>query len=324
MNQAGARMHRTVSILASIRPVRLVSKATAVATGRMIQSVSYVQRPATQPRVMVAGLAPIIPGQSEAGGRMKNRKSLGQHWLKDRDILIDIADHASVEGADTVVEIGPGLGTLTSALFQFFDKVIAIELDDRLAMNLPKSFPGKNLTVVNQDILTLNLDTLNLPEQYVVAGNIPYYITSPIIQKFLHVSHQPRKIVLLIQKEVAERLAAGAGDYSILALSAQIYAKVTLGPVVKREFFTPPPKVDSQVVILEPLAKPLATESTLALIKLGFIAPRKKLVANLSVGLKMPKERILALFAENGISENARPADLSIEQWLNLEKSIKN
>ena len=85
---------------------------------------------------------------------MKNKKSLGQNWLKDRDILIDIADHASVDGVDTVVEIGPGLGTLTSALFQFFDKVIAVELDDRLAENLPKSFPGKNLQVVHKDVLS--------------------------------------------------------------------------------------------------------------------------------------------------------------------------
>lgn len=253
---------------------------------------------------------------------MKNRKSLGQHWLKDRDILIDIADHASTDDASVVVEIGPGLGTLTSALFQFFEKVIAVELDDRLAENLPKSFPGKNLEVVHSDVLNLDIDTLRLPEKYVVAGNIPYYITSPIIQKFLHVSHKPEKIVLLIQKEVAERLAAAPGDYSILGLSAQIYAKVTLGPVVDREFFTPPPKVDSQVVIIEPLETPRASEKTMALIKLGFIAPRKKLVTNLMIGLKLPKEKILDIFAKNNISENARPADLSIEDWSALEKSL--
>ncbi len=253
---------------------------------------------------------------------MKNKKSLGQNWLKDRDILIDIADQASVDGVDTVIEIGPGLGTLTSALFQFFDKVTAVELDDRLAENLPKSFPGKNLEVVHKDVLSLNLDELNLPEKYVVAGNIPYYITSPIIQKFIHETHKPEKIVLLIQKEVAERLAAVPGDYSVLGLSAQIYAKVTLGPVVKREFFTPPPKVDSQVVILEPLETPLASEKTMALIKLGFIAPRKKLASNLTVGLKLPKEEILKKFAANHISENARPADLTIADWVALEKSL--
>jgi 16S rRNA (adenine1518-N6/adenine1519-N6)-dimethyltransferase len=253
---------------------------------------------------------------------MKNRKSLGQHWLKDRDILIDIADHAASDDANVVVEIGPGLGTLTSALFKFFDKVIAIELDDRLAENLPKSFPGKNLQVVHEDVLNLDLAKLELPDKYVVAGNIPYYITSPIIQKFLHVEHKPEKIVLLVQKEVAERAAASAGDHTILSLSAQIYAKVSLGPVVKREFFTPPPKVDSQVLILEPLDRPLATEKTMALIKLGFIAPRKKLATNLSIGLQKSREQILELFNKNGISENARPADLSINEWLALEKSL--
>ena len=253
---------------------------------------------------------------------MKNKKSLGQNWLKDRDTLIDIADHASADGVNTVVEIGPGLGTLTSALFQFFEKVIAVELDDRLAENLPKSFPGKNLEVVHKDVLSLKLDELNLPEKYVVAGNIPYYITSPIIQKFIHETHKPEKIVLLIQKEVAERLAAKPGDYSILGLSAQIYAKVTLGPVVKREFFTPPPKVDSQVVILEPLETPLASEKTMSLIKLGFIAPRKKLATNLTIGLKLSKEEILQKFAVNHISENARPADLTIADWVAREKSL--
>ena len=264
---------------------------------------------------------------------LKNRKSLGQHWLKDRDILMDIADSASCDDVETVVEIGPGLGTLTSALFKFFGQVKAVELDDRLAENLPKSFPGKNLEVIHKDVLSLDLAELNLPEKYVVAGNIPYYITSPIIQKFLHCEHKPEKIVLLIQKEVAERLAAKPGDYSILGLSAQIYAKVTLGtfvgrefftppPLVKREFFTPPPKVDSQVVILEPLAEPLATESTMALIRLGFGSPRKKLVSNLVVGLQMPREKILSAFSDLKISENARPADLTIAEWVSLEKCL--
>ena len=95
---------------------------------------------------------------------MKNRKSLGQHWLKDREILLDIANLAATDKAEEVVEIGPGLGTLTSALFKFFPKVTAIELDDNLARNLPNSFPGKNLTVINQDVLNLDLATLSLPE----------------------------------------------------------------------------------------------------------------------------------------------------------------
>ncbi len=253
---------------------------------------------------------------------MKNRKSLGQHWLKDRGILLDISDFAAAKGANVALEIGPGLGTLTSALFKNFANVIAVELDDRLAENLPKSFPGKNLIVLNKDILALDLDLLNLPEKYVVAGNIPYYITSPIIQKFLHAKHRPEKMVFLIQKEVAERLAADAGGYSVLGLSAQIYAKVTLGPIVDRSFFTPPPKVDSQIIILEPLAKPLATERTMALIKLGFIAPRKKLISNLATSTHISKEELRSIFAELHLDENARPADLLISDWVKLEKNI--
>lgn len=254
---------------------------------------------------------------------MKNRKSLGQHWLKDRDILLDIADLASSESSDTVLEIGPGLGTLTSALFQFFERVVAVELDDRLAANLPKSFPGKQLQVINQDILSLDLGSIDIPKKYVVAGNIPYYITAPIIQKFLQAPQKPEKIVLLMQKEVAERLTASPGNYSVLGLSAQIYADVSAGPVVKREFFTPPPKVDSQVVVLRPLAKPRASESTLALIKLGFSSPRKKLISNLSAATHLPKTQLLEAFEQCEIDANVRPANLGISDWCKLEKTIK-
>ena len=244
----------------------------------------------------------------------KNIKSLGQNWLKDRQTLTNIAKCATMEGYSTVLEIGPGLGTLTSALFLFFDHVIAVEFDADLAAKLPAQFPGKNLKVIHSDIL--NFDLSILPKNYIVAGNIPYYITSPIIQKFLHAepAHKPAKITLLVQKEVAQRLAAGQGDYSILGLSAQIYAQVELGPIVKRNLFTPAPKVDSQVVILTPRKTPLATEKTIAFIKLGFSHPRKKLKNNL--GLKN------GALSGIGIPENARPADLSIEKWIELHRHL--
>jgi 16S rRNA (adenine1518-N6/adenine1519-N6)-dimethyltransferase len=246
----------------------------------------------------------------------KPKKSLGQNWLKDRNILLEIAQ-LSAGTAKTVLEIGPGLGTLTSALLKHFDQVIAIEFDKNLATNLPKSFPGKNLEVIHADIL--DYDLTKLPKNYAVAGNIPYYITSPIIQKFLHAKNLPNKITLLVQKEVAECLAATEGKYSILGLSAQIYAKVSLGPVVKRDQFSPPPKVDSQIIILEPRQKPLATEKTMALIKLGFSSPRKKLATNLSVTLQLPRESIHAIFDKINLTENVRPADLSIDDWIKLE-----
>lgn len=246
----------------------------------------------------------------------KNQKSLGQHWLRDRDTLLQIARLASGT-SDTVLEIGPGLGTLTSALFKYFQTVIAVEYDPNLAANLPQSFPGKNLRVISADILDYDLDSL--PAGYAVAGNIPYYITSPIIQKFLQAKNRPSKITLLIQKEVADRLTAGPGKYSILGLSAQIYAQVEPGPLVKRDRFEPPPKVDSKVVVITPRPKPLADEQTIAFIKLGFAMPRKKLATNLSITLRRPRDEIYTALRQIGQSENARPADLSIEDWKELE-----
>ena len=176
------------------------------------------------------------------------KKSLGQHWLRDRDVLAHIADCAEVSDTDTVLEIGPGLGTLTSELLRRAKKVTAVEFDEDLARKLPGQFPGKNLEVVQSDILSYDLS--DLPAGYKVVANVPYYITSKIVQLLMTSDNKPSIAVLLVQKEVAERLAAEAGDMSILAVSAQLFADVTLGDVVPAELFTPPPKVDSQVVIL--------------------------------------------------------------------------
>ena len=250
---------------------------------------------------------------------LKNQKSLGQHWLRDRRLLLEIAQLASGT-SDTVLEIGPGLGTLTSALFKNFKHVIAVEFDKTLAANLPKSFPGKSLEVIHADFLSYDL--ASLPAGYAVAGNIPYYITSPIIQKLLRATNKPSKITLLIQKEVAQRLAAGPGGYSILGLSAQVYAEVSLGPIVKRDLFTPPPKVDSQIIIITPRPAPLASEQTIALVKLGFVMPRKKLATNLATTLQKPRDLILELLSQIGISKDARPADLSIDNWKKLEELL--
>ena len=199
-------------------------------------------------------------------------KSLGQHWLKNRAILDEIADLTG-SGA-LVVEIGPGLGTLTSSLLKRFNKVLAVEFDPRLAANLPKSFPGKNLEVINEDILKFDFSTV--PTPYFVAGNIPYYITSPIVEKLLTVENLPERIVLLMQKEVAERICSDRE--SVLSLFVKNRANCSLGPVVLRDEFEPAPKVDSQVLILEPFKEgPKYDEEMFKVIKMAFKAPRKKL-----------------------------------------------
>ena len=252
---------------------------------------------------------------------MKNIKALGQNWLKNREILDNIAmlslpDNSNIE---TCLEIGPGLGTLTSSLLRIYPEVVAVEFDESLARNLPKSFPGKNLKVINEDFLKFDLNSITSP--YVVAANIPYYITSPIIQKLITAEHKPARIVLLVQKEVAERIAAGAGEQTLLSLQVQNFAVATLGPVVGREYFTPPPKVDSQVIILDPKPTPDVPEKVLSLAKLGFTNPRKKLISNLSVSLQKPKAELAAIFAELSFNLNARPADLSLKDW---EKLLAN
>lgn len=216
---------------------------------------------------------------------MKNNKALGQHWLNNRAILEEIADLV-VDGGEPdefelCLEIGPGLGTLTTSLLRRFDEVVAVEYDERLAKNLPKSFPGKNLKVLNEDILDFDFDKMG--EHYVVAGNIPYYITSPIIERVLKAKKLPRRVVLLVQKEVAERIVSE--KETGLSLFVKNRAKVWLGPLVVKEEFTPPPKVDSQVIVMEPKL-PEVSEEVFGLIRRGFVAPRKKLVHNL-VGIRV-------------------------------------
>jgi 16S rRNA (adenine1518-N6/adenine1519-N6)-dimethyltransferase len=186
---------------------------------------------------------------------MKNNKSLGQHWLKDRFILEAIADCADISPTDTVLEIGPGLGTLTSTLLARAEQVVAVEFDPELARKLPGQFPGKNLTVHHQDILSFDLSAL--PKGYKVVANVPYYITSKIVKLLSESANPPSVAVLLVQKEVAERLAAKQGDMSILTVASQLYHEVELGPLVPAHYFTPPPKVDSQVVVMRRRTSPL-------------------------------------------------------------------
>jgi 16S rRNA (adenine1518-N6/adenine1519-N6)-dimethyltransferase len=248
------------------------------------------------------------------------KKELGQHWLTDRTILAEIAQAAQIEQEDTVLEIGPGLGTLTSELLRRVRNVIAVEFDSNLATKLPGQFPGKNLEVLNEDILTYDLNLL--PQGYVVVANVPYYITSKIVYKLMTAKNKPKIAVLLVQKEVAQRIAAESGDMSILAISAQVFAEASLGVEVPKHYFTPPPKVDSQVIILKTRSKPLASpedeKEFFRVVKAGFSAKRKKLRSSLAGGLGIEKSDVEAMLKRNDISPDSRAEDLSIEQWLRL------
>lgn len=251
---------------------------------------------------------------------LKNKKELGQNWLRDRAMLEAIADEADLSISDTVLEIGPGLGTLTSELLRRAGKVVAVELDSERAVKLPAQFPGKNLTVINEDILSYDLE--RLPTGYKVVANVPYYITSKIIEKLMTASNRPSVIVILVQKEVAERIVAHPGGMSVLAISAQIFAKTRLGIEIPRQFFTPVPKVDSQVVVLEMRDKPLVLEKDqkafFRVIKAGFANKRKKLRSSMSAGLAISKSDAEKLLRQAGIDPDLRAEDLSIDDWIRL------
>jgi 16S rRNA (adenine1518-N6/adenine1519-N6)-dimethyltransferase len=253
------------------------------------------------------------------------KKELGQHWLKDPFILSEIIDSAGIQPEDTILEIGPGLGTLTSGLLNASKSVIAVEFDDELARKLPGQFPGKNLEVRNEDIL--NFDLSVLPEGYIVVANVPYYITSKIVQKLMTAENKPRICVLLVQKEVAERIAATPGDMSILGVSAQVYSEASLGIEVPREFFTPPPQVDSQVVILktreEPLITPEEEKAFFQIVKAGFSEKRKKLRSSLAGGLGLEKVYVDGLLHSVNIPSESRAQELSIDDWLKLMAALE-
>lgn len=268
---------------------------------------------------MAAGRAHTIFGRQIAGTKMPN-KALGQHWLKDRLILEAIIDSADITKKDTVLEIGPGLGTMTSVILSRAKNVIAVEYDQELAQKLPGQFPGTSLDVVHQDILSFDLT--QLPADFKVVANIPYYITNKIVRALTETDNRPSTAVLLVQKEVAERIAASSGSMSILSVMTQIWYEASLGPEVKREYFTPPPKVDSQVVILKrrdgsQISDELQPEF-LRLIKAGFAERRKKLRSSLAGGLAIDKQAVEQALTKAGISLDARAQELSIQDWKKL------
>ncbi|MEO5627443.1 MAG: 16S rRNA (adenine(1518)-N(6)/adenine(1519)-N(6))-dimethyltransferase RsmA [Candidatus Saccharimonadales bacterium] len=251
------------------------------------------------------------------------KKSLGQHWLNDQSTLEDICDAAALDGADTVLEIGPGPGSLTKLLVQEAEKVIAVEYDERFARALLQAVNADNLEVSHEDIL--KFDLTKLPKDYKVVANIPYYLTSNLLRVLSESTNPPKTIVLLIQKEVAERVAAKAGDMSLLSVCVQLYYQATLGIKVPAHLFTPPPKVDSQVLILtrhqEPLFKGSPT-ALLTVVKAGFSARRKTLLNSLSGGLRLDKPVVTDILQQAELNPAMRPQELNLAQWQNLAEAV--
>jgi 16S rRNA (adenine1518-N6/adenine1519-N6)-dimethyltransferase len=253
-------------------------------------------------------------------------KSLGQHWLHDYESLRAIVDAAELKPRDTVLEIGPGLGTLTELLVHEADRVIVIEFDAQLAADLPTRVPESNLEVIQQDILSF--DFTSLPPDYKVVANIPYYLTSNLIRVMSETPNRPTKAVLLIQKEVAERVAAAPGQMSLLSVTAQFYWQVSLGIEVPARLFMPAPKVDSQVVILarrdQPLFDDVQPKDFFRLVKAGFAQKRKTLLNSLSSGLHIERGKVQTACQSVGIEPTRRAQTLSLDEWHDLYHSLNS
>ncbi len=262
------------------------------------------------------------------------KKYWGQNFLIDKAVLADIIRAADLKKNDVVLEIGPGLGTLTKELSRAIakqnqnkkGKIIAIEKDPRLVKILKEELRGfKNVGIVQGDILKLTTDNLQLTTDYKVVANLPYYITSPVIRKFLETKNPPKLMVLMVQKEVAERICSRPPKMSVLTVACQFYAKPGIIRIVKKECFFPQPKVDSTIIKLTTKNLQTTTEFCqhfFKIVKAGFSSPRKQLKNNLKRELKLDEKTVEDWLQKNNLQPIQRPETLSVKDWINLTSNL--
>jgi len=262
-------------------------------------------------------------------------KGLGQHFLIDRDVLETIVSAAELSPADTVVEVGPGLGMLTEELVKKSGKVIAVEVDSKLASALERSFSHTHqLTVINADVLDLNpgelvrdqaLTSGSMPS-YKVVANLPYYIASPILRRFLEASLKPVLMVVMVQKEVGRSIVAKPGEMGLLSVGVQLYGRPAIVDYVPARSFYPQPKVDSAIVRIDVYPRPAVDVTDISgffeVVKAGFSTPRKQLRNSLSLGLQLEVPEVIDLLEQAGIASQRRPQTLSLEEWAGVYRAF--
>ncbi len=251
------------------------------------------------------------------------KKSLGQNFLTDPVALENIVQAAEIEPGGTVLEVGPGLGSLTRHLALAARRVITVELDHHLLPVLEDVLSGfDNVEIIHGDILKLDPAQLISQDGYWVVANIPYYITSNLIRHLLESARKPYRLVLTVQREVAERITAGPGDLSLLALGVQVYGAPKVVARIPAGAFYPPPKVDSSVVRVDCYPEPVIPISQLdnffRLAKAGFGQKRKTLRNSLSSGIGWSGERTATFLQQAGIDPQRRAETLSLEEWKRL------
>lgn len=256
------------------------------------------------------------------------RKDLGQHFLSDPRLLDKIAAAADLSPGDCVLEIGPGPGLLTRRLAVLAGEVVAVELDGGFVALLEEELAGyDNVRIVRGDILKLSPSALGLPDGFVVVANLPYYITSAALRHLTEGSPPPRRMVLTMQKEVAERITARPGEMSLLAIGVQLYGRPSVVARISAGAFTPPPKVDSAVLRVDAHeSPPVQVDDTAGLFRVaraGFSQKRKQLKNSLGAGLHLDPGEVEKAMRGAGIEPSRRPQTLSLAEWAALYESLK-
>ncbi len=266
---------------------------------------------------------------------LRARKGLGQHFLIDEEVLKLVSSSAELTPADAVIEVGPGLGVLTRELAIQAGWVFAIELDKKLAAILRQTLGSfDNVTIINEDVLRIDPAALlaehraKLPpavdssRSYKVVANLPYYITSPVLRHFLEASVKPQTMVVMVQKEVAEAIAASPGRMSLLSVGVQLYGKPGIISRVPARCFYPAPEVDSAILRVDVYREPPVAvndeKSFFKLVRAGFSAPRKQIANSLAQGLGLPKAEVLPLLERSEIVPRRRAETLTLAEWARL------
>jgi len=268
---------------------------------------------------------------------VKPTKNRGQNFLIDESVYEKIINAAEIKNDETILEVGPGLGFLTSRIAAVADKVVAIELDKKLAEALTNRLELeeiKNVTIFNEDVMNFSSQWVKYfgavkNNKLAVVANLPYTITSIFLRFFVGgnaANIMPARFILMLQKEVAERIMAGPGAMSLLALSVQLYTEPKIISIVSRKSFWPAPAVDSAIVLLRrndqwlKLLKEVGgnEKDLLRLMKIGFSARRKMLKANLAGGYHLPVTEVSAKFEQAKISLLVRAQELSLKDWIKL------
>ncbi len=259
------------------------------------------------------------------------KKSLGQNFLVDQRALERIVEAAELGPEDIVLEIGPGLGTLTRLLAARAGRVVAVELDSRLVEALKKILADlSNVEVIHGDILELDpaaLLTRAAGFQYKVVANLPYYITSAILRHLLTAAVKPKLMVVTVQLEVARRIVAEPGDMSLLAVSIQFYGRPRIVARIKAGAFYPSPQVDSAVVRIDLHEQPVVevddVDSFFEVVRAGFAQRRKQLRNALAAELGLPTNQVAQALSRAGINPKRRAQTLNIKEWARVWKEIQ-